>query len=93
MRAGLRAKFAQNESLQELLLGTGSRRLVEAGTTDNAVNRFWGEINGKGENTLGKLLMELREELRKEGNTATNEHIVPKSARQKRNSGSELAIG
>jgi len=24
------------------------------------VNRFWGEVDGKGENTLGKLLMELR---------------------------------
>ena len=92
MRAVLRAKFTQNESLQEILLGTGARRLVEAGTTNNAVNRFWGEVNGKGENTLGKLLMELREELRKERKAARNGHTVPKSARQKRNSGSELAI-
>jgi hypothetical protein len=74
------------------LLGTGSQRLVEAGTTNNAVNRFWGEVDGKGENTLGKLLMELREELRKEKKTPINGHVAPKGARQKRNSGSELAI-
>ncbi|MCP1908954.1 ribA/ribD-fused uncharacterized protein [Bradyrhizobium elkanii] len=92
MRAVLRAKFSQHGDLQKLLLGTGSRRLVEAGTTNNAVNRFWGEVNGKGENTLGKLLMELREELRKEKKTPINGHVAPKGSRQKRNSGSELAI-
>lgn len=92
MRAVLRAKFSQHENLRQLLLGTGSRRLVEAGTTNNAVNRFWGEVDGKGENTLGKLLMELREELRKEKKTPTNGHVAPKGARQKRNSGSELAV-
>jgi ribA/ribD-fused uncharacterized protein len=92
MRAVLRAKFTQHENLQELLLGTGSRRLVEAGTTNNAVNRFWGEVDGKGANTLGKLLMELREGLRKAKKPALNGHAVAKSGRQKRNSGSELAI-
>lgn len=66
MRAVLRAKFTQHPELRQLLLGTGSKRLVEAGTVNNAVNRFWGEVEGKGENTLGKLLMELRAELRKE---------------------------
>jgi predicted NAD-dependent protein-ADP-ribosyltransferase YbiA (DUF1768 family) len=92
MRAVLRAKFSQHENLRQVLLGTGSRRLVEVGTTNNAVNRFWGEVNGKGENTLGKLLMELREELRKEKKTPINGHVAPKGTRQKRNSGSELAI-
>lgn len=92
MRAVLRAKFSQHENLQQLLLGTGSRRLVEVGTTNNAVNRFWGEVNGKGENTLGKLLMELREELRKQKKAPINGHVAPKGTRQKRNSGSELAI-
>lgn len=92
MRAVLRAKFSQHEDLRQLLLGTGSHRLVEAGTTNNAVNRFWGEVNGKGENTLGKLLMELREELRKEKKTPINGQAASKGTRQKRNSGSELAI-
>jgi ribA/ribD-fused uncharacterized protein len=63
MRSVLRAKFTQHEDLRDLLLSTGSARLVEAGTTDNAVNRTWGEVNGKGKNMLGILLMELREEL------------------------------
>lgn len=65
MRGVLRAKFSQHSDLRDLLLSTGDARLVEAGTTDNAVNRLWGEVNGKGKNMLGVLLMEVREELRK----------------------------
>lgn len=67
MRSVLRAKFTQHEDLRDLLLSTGDFRLVEAGTTDNLVNRTWGEVNGKGKNMLGVMLMELRTELRKEG--------------------------
>jgi len=63
MRAVLSAKFTQHSDLRELLLSTGTARLVEAGTVDNAVNRLWGEVNGKGKNMLGLLLMELRDEL------------------------------
>jgi hypothetical protein len=63
MRAVLRAKFNQHEDLKELLLSTGEARLVEAGTVNNAVNRLWGEVEGKGKNMLGVMLMELREEL------------------------------
>jgi hypothetical protein len=64
MRGVLRVKFKAND-LRTLLLSTGDARLVEAGTTNNAVNRFWGEVNGKGENMLGQMLMELRDELRR----------------------------
>jgi ribA/ribD-fused uncharacterized protein len=60
MRAVLRAKFDQHPDLKELLLSTGGARLVEAGTVNNAVNRLWGEVDGKGENMLGVMLMELR---------------------------------
>jgi len=60
----LRAKFTQHEDLARLLLSTGAARLVECGTTDNAVNRFWGEVNGKGKNMLGQLLVRVRDELR-----------------------------
>lgn len=60
MRAVLRAKFDQHADLRELLLSTGEVRLVEAGTVNNAVNRLWGEVDGKGENMLGVMLMELR---------------------------------
>lgn len=65
MRAVLRAKFEQHADLKDLLLSTGDARLVEAGTVNNAVNRLWGEVNGKGENMLGIMLMELRSEYAK----------------------------
>lgn len=64
MRNVLRAKFTQHDDLKQLLLSTGNARLVEAGRTDNLVNRTWGEVNGKGLNMLGVLLMEVRQELR-----------------------------
>ncbi|MDB5599078.1 MAG: ybiA, partial [Xanthobacteraceae bacterium] len=63
MRKVLRAKFSQHEELAKLLIETGGRRLVEAGTVNNAVNRLWGEVAGSGENMLGVMLMELRKEL------------------------------
>lgn len=64
MKSILRAKFEQHEDLREILLGTGTARLVESATVDNQVNRVWGEVNGVGQNMLGKLLMEVRSELR-----------------------------
>lgn len=60
MRGVLRAKFDQHDDLRQLLLSTGDARLVEVGTANNAVNRLWGEVDGKGENMLGVMLMELR---------------------------------
>lgn len=64
MRKVLQAKFTQHEDLKQLLLSTGNKRLVEVATVDNAVNRLWGEVNGKGKNKLGELLMEVRQEIR-----------------------------
>jgi len=64
MKRILLCKFTQHQDLQELLLSTGNKRLVEVATVDNAVNRLWGEVNGKGENKLGVLLMEVRTEIR-----------------------------
>jgi ribA/ribD-fused uncharacterized protein len=63
MRKVLRAKFSQHEDLAKLLVETGDRRLVEAGTVNNAVNRLWGEVAGLGQNMLGVMLMELRKDL------------------------------
>ena len=62
MRNVLRAKFTQHNDLHDLLLSTGSARLVEAPSINNAVNRLWGEVNGVGKNMLGLMLMELRDE-------------------------------
>jgi ribA/ribD-fused uncharacterized protein len=77
MRKVLNAKFTQHEDLKKLLLSTGNARLVEAGRTDNAVNRTWGEVNGKGQNMLGVLLMEVRDEVR------AQEASGPKSSTKK----------
>ena len=63
MKRVLLAKFTQHEDLKQLLLSTGTARLVESATIDNAVNRLWGEVNGVGKNKLGELLMEVRAEL------------------------------
>lgn len=63
MRKVLKAKFSQHPDLATLLLSTGDSRLVEAGTVNNAVNRLWGEVDGKGQNMLGVMLMEVRKQL------------------------------
>jgi ribA/ribD-fused uncharacterized protein len=77
MRKVLKAKFTQHEDLKALLLSTGNARLVEAGRTDNAVNRTWGEVNGKGQNMLGVLLMEVRDQIK------AQEAMVPKARTKK----------
>lgn len=69
MRSVLHAKFDQHADLRDLLLSTGDARLVEAGTVNNAVNRLWGEVDGKGENMLGVMLMELRTAYREQENS------------------------
>lgn len=80
MKRVLRAKFTQHEDLKQLLLSTGTARLVEAATVDNAVNRLWGEVNGVGKNKLGELLMEVRAEL----------VVATKSAQSKRKPTSKM---
>ncbi|MGB4967268.1 MAG: NADAR family protein [Candidatus Saccharimonadales bacterium] len=61
MRSLLRAKFMQNEDARTCLLKTGHKQIVENSPFDS----FWGCGSDKsGENTMGILLMELREELR-----------------------------
>lgn len=60
MRELLRMKFS-NKVLRAELLGTGEARLVEGNYWND---RYWGVCNGRGENRLGKLLMEIREEIR-----------------------------
>jgi len=66
MRWCLRVKLSQNfDAFGELLLRTGDRNIVEG----KRVTDFWGAKATDdgllvGENTLGRLLMELREELK-----------------------------
>lgn len=64
MEAVVRAKFAQNPDLAVRLVATGSMPLVEGNTHGDT---FWGvdARTGKGENHLGKILMQIRDELRR----------------------------
>lgn len=56
MRELLFIKF-QQVRFKELLLGTGDALLIEGNDWDDI---YWGICDGKGQNTLGKLLLELR---------------------------------
>lgn len=57
-------KFSQNPDLKEKLLATGEARLEEG---NDWGDRFWGTVGGSGENHLGKILMEIREQFQNEG--------------------------
>ncbi len=60
MRDLVYAKFEQNEDLADKLLSTGNEYLEEGNTWGD---KIWGTVNGKGANNLGKILMEVRENL------------------------------
>lgn len=72
VKRGVRAKFAQNDELLEELLSTGNKTLAEASASDLK----WGvgiaiddparymASKWPGQNLLGKILMEVRDELR-----------------------------
>ena len=74
VKRGVKAKFAQNEDIQNVLLSTGNELLAECSPNDkkwgigidiNDSDRFQ-VSNWKGKNLLGRILMEVREELREE---------------------------
>ena len=61
MRKALQHKFEQHEDLKELLLNTATREIYEYSEQD----RYWGNNgNGEGLNHLGKIIMQLRDEMR-----------------------------
>jgi ribA/ribD-fused uncharacterized protein len=62
MRTLVREKF-KNPLLRSLLLATENATLVEGNTWND---RFWGVCRGSGQNWLGKILMEVREECKLE---------------------------
>lgn len=59
MLKGLRAKFTQHLNLKEKLLSTGDAILHE----DSPWDSYWGYAKGRGQDRLGILLMQVREEL------------------------------
>lgn len=62
MRRLVWRKFTDDPYLAELLLATGDEELVEGNVWGDT---FWGVCEGKGENWLGKILMDIRKELRR----------------------------
>jgi ribA/ribD-fused uncharacterized protein len=60
MREVIRAKFTQHEDLKKLLVESGHEHIVE----DSPVDWYWGCGSDRtGKNMLGRILMEIREEL------------------------------
>ena len=57
----IKAKFEQNADLRLKLFATGNEELIEINSWGDT---YWGVCNGKGLNKLGKILMQVREELR-----------------------------
>lgn len=60
MQIGLKEKFTQHPELAAKLVATGNAMLIEGNYWHDT---FWGQCNGIGENHLGALLMQLRDEL------------------------------
>ena len=60
MREVLKVKFS-NPELAEKLVATGNTQITEGNSWNDT---FWGVCRGKGQNHLGKLLMELRDNLK-----------------------------
>jgi hypothetical protein len=56
----VRAKFSQHPNLWWQLRATEDAELIEGNTWGD---RYWGAVNGVGENKLGRILMRIRSEL------------------------------
>lgn len=63
----VRAKFTQHEILGNLLCRTGNAKLIDGNAQNDT---FWGVCNGIGKNNLGKILMQIRNELQEERKNA-----------------------
>lgn len=57
----LRSKFRERAEMRNLLLATGDAQLVEGNDWGDT---YWGVCRGRGQNRLGQLLMQVRQELR-----------------------------
>lgn len=62
MKAAVLKKFQTHANLRAMLLSTGEREIVE----NSPVDDYWGcGRDGSGKNRLGRILVEVREELRR----------------------------
>ncbi len=73
MTGTLKKKYDQNPALRAKLMATGDAQLIE----DSKRDSFWGVgPDGKGQNMLGTLLMELRRDYRREERTGFSASAV-----------------
>ncbi len=72
MRQFVKKKF-ENPFLRPLLIATGNAQLIEGNTWNDT---FWGVCRGVGENWLGKILMEVRDELRMEDESESSPLVM-----------------
>jgi hypothetical protein len=56
----VRQKFERSSELRDLLISTGDALLIEGNTWGDT---YWGVCNGVGQNKLGYILMQVRDEL------------------------------
>ena len=66
MERCVRYKFAHHPELRDKLLATGDAYLEEGNDWGDTI---WGVSNGVGENRLGKILMKVRGELRRDNSS------------------------
>lgn len=71
MNFGIREKF-KDDDLKNLLLSTGNKKLIEGNVWKDT---FWGVYNNNGKNHLGRILMQVRREIRIEKNGGGLESI------------------
>lgn len=76
MEVLLRSKFS-DPKLRERLIKTGDEEIVEINSHHD---QFWGVHNRQGQNQLGKLLMQLREEFRNENPVSDRAASDPRSS-------------
>lgn len=71
MYRAIKAKFTQNPELENLLIETGNKNIVERTDSDS----YWGDgKDGTGKNRMGFLLMKLRTELRSKNLSLIEKH-------------------
>lgn len=59
----VKSKFSNSMYLKSMILGTGDAYLEEGNTWGD---KYWGTVNGVGNNKLGEILMRVRDELSNE---------------------------
>lgn len=57
----VRDKFKRNKDILEKLMKTKDKTLINSMKSEGFNELYWGEFKGKGNNTLGKILMRIRD--------------------------------